>query len=240
MTLNPFGHITSYSGMLNKIAVGHFFYVTIAIYLLNSHVAPFREFFEAVFATVLTVGKDVEIKGIEVPIGVIAVSFIWTLFSRIVKLHDIISDILKIRKIFELNYIIYPILKKVGFEIDEKKTKKLIEKRHNVMDEIFYEYASSDSKKSKIDRQAIDLALDQWSWSWILLEAIFVNVLIFIFCLFLGATVENLIYATAIFIVLACLSYRKSKGYAKWEVYLITKEEKWCREIRERVDALLS
>jgi hypothetical protein len=44
-------------------------------------------------------------------------------------------------------------------------------RRRQLMASVFYKYVSSTAKEPAIERHSIALALDQWSWYWILLEA---------------------------------------------------------------------
>jgi hypothetical protein len=51
---------------------------------------------------------------------------------------------------------------------------KLDARRNDLMGQVFYAYASSDLAKCKIDTHNVTMALDQWSWYWIGLEAMMI------------------------------------------------------------------
>ncbi len=96
-----------------------------------------------------------------VPIGV-------ALLSRIVKLHDRISNVFRIRRTFDLNWILRPLAQKVGYPITGEAWRVIQASRRTAMQQTFYRYASFTAPK--IDIQLVRSAADAWAWFWCCVE----------------------------------------------------------------------
>jgi hypothetical protein len=97
-----------------------------------------------------------------VPLGV-------ALFSRVLRLHDKISDLLRIRLYFDTHHILFPMATAVGLGLDETAKKQIRSARQDLMYDVFYPYAGFADPK--IDKQLIRTALDNWGWFWVGMEA---------------------------------------------------------------------
>lgn len=167
MSLNPFLTVKSYSEMLTKVATWTFF-VSLAVTVV------LRVRWPLIDAGLGTLSPQIPVAGVELPLGTLAPAFVMALISRVVKLHDRLSDLLGIRRRFDRQEILLPLAAMSGAILTPTQVERIDAARNNLMGQIFYAYASSDPSKSKIDPHYVTMALDQWSWYWILLEALFV------------------------------------------------------------------
>jgi hypothetical protein len=170
MGLNPFDTVSSYSAMLNKIAVFTFFVAlgVLAVFVWQvpaaASILPGLNF--------KIPDTEIEVRG-SVFIGALIVAFIF----RIFKIHDRISDLFGIRQRFDIFSILVPMASASGVSLSLAQQEKLPTKRHQLMRGVFYRYASSSESKSVIDPHSVTMALDQWSWYWICVEGICVTAL---------------------------------------------------------------
>lgn len=160
-----------YPEMLNKIACYNFLGSLIATILAVNFSEDIKKFF-----TLISFGLEFEKDGIKFAVSYLYPAVLIAIISRASKLHDRISDIFKIRKRFDLKFILIEISKELGYFEGEKTIKKLAEKREELMYSVFYKYASSTSPK--IDTHLIIMALDNWCWYWITIELRFICILL--------------------------------------------------------------
>ena len=159
------GQPESYSEMLQRI-----FYSSVAsgiictIFLAQA--SPTVSSFIDSISTKADFGsiKDLKALLILIPFGI-------GVLSRIIRLHDNISDLLRIRFFFDTRHILYSLahLTKVTLTKDLKKI--IGRKRDNAMRVVFYKYASFINPI--IDTQLVRTAADNWGWFWSLLESLF-------------------------------------------------------------------
>ena len=97
---------------------------------------------------------------------------------------------------------------------------RLREKRNELMSQIFYKYASSSPSKSVIDTHYVTMALDNWSWFWIVQEAAIIALFTSIIFLFTGMIGNALIGAVVILLCLFLLFYiwKGCINYARQEI----------------------
>lgn len=91
--------------------------------------------------------------------------------SRIFKLHDRISDILRIRQQFDTNHILAPLAAGVGFTPSANQRTDMVRRRDELMRLVFYKYTSSRNPQTLVDQHEIEHAIDGWSWFWWPVEA---------------------------------------------------------------------
>lgn len=104
---------------------------------------------------------------------IVGIAFV---LSRIFKLHNRLSDLMQIRKRFDLHAILLPLaLMTTKSRLTNIQIKKIAERRQDLMRKVFYEYASSDPKRCAIDISYVEVALEQWTWYWVMLEATFLT-----------------------------------------------------------------
>jgi hypothetical protein len=99
------------------------------------------------------------------------IALVVALLTRAVKLHDLISGVFGIRKRFDRKHILFPLATLVGHPLTDCQRKVVIAKRHDLMREVFYRYASSRADAPLVDKHEIEHALDAWSWFWVCIEA---------------------------------------------------------------------
>lgn len=162
MSLNPFS-AADYPEMLWKIALWTFF-SSLACTMGLQYVYP---------SLTLFLGQlpSVTVYDMELSLGTLLVPLLFAAFTRSIKLHDRLSDLFRIRIRFDVDNILLPLAVGCGVTMSPSRIGRLEQDRHTVMRKVFYCYASGTVGQSKIDRQYILMALDQWYWYWIVLES---------------------------------------------------------------------
>lgn len=143
--------------MLNKIAIFTFCESIAATALLRWHIPQVDSFLKP-FS--FMVGAE----GFSFPLGTILPAFIVAFISRAFKLHDRLSDLFNIRLRFDVQEILKPMALAAGVTFSIEAIERLKNRRNKLMNDLFYQYASSTPGKAKIDGHYISLALDQWTW----------------------------------------------------------------------------
>lgn len=204
MSINPFESVKDYPGMLNKIATYTFFASLGAVWLLRKEFYSIEDFLKP-FSLPIPLAS-----GLEIPIGTILPAFLFALLSRIIKLHDRISDLLRIRERFDVRSILLPMAAATGANLKVPQIRRMKQEREALMNDVFYEYASSTPDKAQIDFHYIEMALDQWSWYWIMLEATFIAFILAVVSLF---TKHWLVSASLFFGIVSSLGLILALGY---------------------------
>jgi hypothetical protein len=164
MGFNPFGTVDSYPSMLNKIATFTFIGLILAVWLL-------REVFGDLDAFLKPLNVRIPIQsGLSIPLGTLLPAFVIALLSRIFKLHDRLSDLLGIRKRFDVSDILFPLALGCFTNLSPTQIRRIRNNRQDLMQKVFYKYVSSSPGSAVIDQHYIIMALDQWCWYWIVLE----------------------------------------------------------------------
>lgn len=156
--------ISDYSSMLNRIGWVTLFAWILAIAALSVFVAPIH----AVLSQGLVKVPNTDV---QVPAGVLGVAAILAGLSRAFKLHDRVSDLFGIRQRFDVKEILLPMAAAAGVRLSIEQQGQVEVKRRELMGQVFYKYVSSTATAAVIDRHVITMALDQWSWYWIVVEA---------------------------------------------------------------------
>jgi hypothetical protein len=78
-----------------------------------------------------------------------------------------------IRKRFDVSEILHPLAIVTASSLTAEKVREIARRREDLMKKTFYKYASSSPGKAAIETHYIIMALDQWCWYWIVLEATF-------------------------------------------------------------------
>lgn len=91
--------------------------------------------------------------------------------SRLLKLHDRISDVFRIRYLFDTRCLLFPLANGAGVTLTKKLKERIRSERENLMYAVFYPYAGF--KKPLIDEQLVRTAADNWGWFWVLIESSF-------------------------------------------------------------------
>jgi len=233
MTLNPFSAATDYPSMLRKIAAYHFAIATFVVLFLWWQVPELAKAADRVPFTV-------EVRGNKFPFIVILVSLLTAFISRTIKFHDRLSDLFGIRQGFDVHSILIPMALAVGVQVSVPKIKSMFEKRKELMAKTFYAYASSGPEKAVIDRHYITIALDQWSWYWIVLEGtgllLVGSVVLAVFGKFAAAYVLGGAAVLGFWLLSAIRS--QCARYALQQVELIVDDSERCAAIARHFGAI--
>ncbi len=155
--------ITNYSSMLNRVGWATLAAWVLALLTLNQSFAPIRERLPQ--AAVKVPGTD-----FEVPLGVLLIAICLAVLCRALKLHDLLSDLFGIRRRFDVKEILLPMAAAAGVSLSFDQQAAVEKQRRDLIGQVFYRYVSSTAAQPAIDPHNITIALDQWSWYWIILE----------------------------------------------------------------------
>ena len=92
MSFNPFSSVGDYPGMLNKVATYTFFVALLLVWFVRSEI---RDLDEPLSKLTLPIPIA---SGLNIPLGTVLPAFVIAFLSRVLKLHDRISDVLRIRQ----------------------------------------------------------------------------------------------------------------------------------------------
>lgn len=163
MKLEPFNAITNYSEMLNRISLFNLVGSLLAVVALRASIPTIN--------TWLTpYSPQLPLVDIALPMGTVVPALVVTLLCRMVKLHERIGDMLRIRQWFDIDAILLPMAVAAGVQLSFAQQERLRQNRRRIMGDVFYKYVSSSKDKAQIDVHFITKALDQWTWYWVLLE----------------------------------------------------------------------
>ncbi len=124
--------------------------------------------------------------------------------SRAFLLHDKISDWCRIRKTFDINFILKPLAAGVGYPVAGDEWMSVVENREKAMAKTFYRYASFTSPK--IDPHLVRTAADHWGWFWCGVEPSAILVVASVSFAALQAWWPHFCVTLAVIVVLLCLS----------------------------------
>ena len=97
----------------------------------------------------------------------LVVAFAVAILTHTFQFHDRVSDVLGIRRRFDLKYILVPLARLVGSVITKHEEVKIDEHRDQLMRAVFYRNASSRADNPLVDKHDIEHALNAWSWFWV-------------------------------------------------------------------------
>jgi len=158
------GQPKNYSNILERIFFSSFIVGLSCSIILGIMSPTIQDFFNNFsFTLKWKIGENV------LPILLFLIPFIVALFSRIIKLHNIISNIFKIRENFDVKHILLPLVRGLNIKISSNVLLKVKENRYTLMRDVFYKYAP-DVDKAVINSQFVASALDQWAWFWSFVE----------------------------------------------------------------------
>lgn len=165
MSLNPFKTVGDYPMMLNKIAASTFLVALGGLALLRHEFVSVRSILDPV-------GISIPIEsGLSLPLGLVLPALLFAILSRMFKLHDRVSDLFRIRQRFDVSEILFPLAMGSGPHLTTDQMRAIKKNRESLMYKVFYKYASSTPGKAVIDSHYITMALDQWCWYWVVIEA---------------------------------------------------------------------
>ena len=230
----------NYSQILKKLA-SFAFYEVYLITLMRRANPNIERFFSGI-ETWGPIGKVTDIiPGHQVlNLTGIAIAFAIALLTHMFQLHDRISDLLGIRRRFDLKSILIPLALLVGVDVSKDKEAKIWGKRDALMRSVFYKYASSRDDKPLVDKHDIEQALNAWSWFWVFVEAIIYFTIGMIIAFWLGSHDIAKIFAVigVVCFAIACLQRFRLPRYAKPQVAAIAANAGASAEVKQQFDAL--
>lgn len=158
----PFDRPKDYGEMLNKIGIFTFLFALGLTWFVAERV-------DSIHAVLNSRQTTVDVASIHVPILYVVPAAVVAFFARIVRLHDKVSDIFRIRKRFDINKILVPLSEAVGLKVDGNFLDQLRNRREDAMERTFYRYASFEDPK--ISKALVLGAVELWTWYWIALES---------------------------------------------------------------------
>lgn len=185
---------------------------------------------------------EIEYLGFNGSLYIVAPAFIIALIFRRVRMHERISDLLKIREAFDTHVILSRLAGEVGIPVDLNVIKKFRNERQNLMNKVFYPYV--DATNPKISKHHVLEALDAWFGYWIAIEATVILIPFGICFIFFDEA-----FLSAIFLAFALLCtfigmryFRKCAPMAENEISAMTTHEdwdKWKESIKNHFDNAL-
>lgn len=193
----------------------------------------------AIYKLIHLSSEDWDLGPVALPIVAVAIPFIVAIIARMITLHNVISNIFKIRVKFDESQILLPLAKGVNQKIDPDFLKIIRNNHYELMRDTFYKYAPNVDK-SVINSQFVATALDRWAWFWSFIEPTVILLLsAFIAWWQIGFKYSLLYFGVFIgFILVAIFIYPSCKRAAKYEVDDILNDIKRKTEIREAFNAL--
>jgi len=154
-----------------------------------------------------------------------AILIAW-LFRR-VKMHDRVSDFLKIREGFDTHVILSRLAGEVGVPVDLHALSVFRQRRHDLIYPVFYEYV--DAHNPKISKHHVVKALDAWFGYWVAIEAVLILAPVGVVLLLLGSYLFAAVFlGLALFCTLISLNYfRTCAPLAEREIDAMTKHADW-------------
>ena len=228
-----FESIENYSKMIEKISKTVFMFSLLLLYCISCVNNEFKEFMESISFEV-----TYEIFGVELNLALFYLPIIMGLLEHVFKIHDKVSDLLKIRKTYDKHVIINGLIKKTGASVSVKKCKgKLISK---LMSKTFYEFASSTDPK--IDSHYITMALNEWCWFWIMLDTGLLLLAVSVIFLVLNWSwihFWSIILGCLIFGFVLFLIMLQTINYTNNEIHAILSDKDRCKIIKKAIEDAL-
>ena len=138
----------------------------------------------------------------------VLIPIVIAVISRIVLFHDRLSDLFRIRVIFDTRYILFPMARLSGHKVDKTMERRIRSARESAMYRVFYPYAGFATPV--IDRQLVRTALDNWGWFWVGFESGFLFVVTGIFIEIIGGAIQLIICVVALLIIALLLTIKWS------------------------------
>jgi len=170
--------------------------------------------------------------------GELLLIFTAAILISAVKLHDRLSDILRIRNEFDIHYVLYPLVAASGATLSATQFNQVRLQRRRLMTSCFYAYASSTTPT--IDRHTISQALTNWSWFWVSLEAIslFFTTAIVLMCYAAWMPAALLLMGCLMLLLFMRYFRLQSASYAERQVKQILHDETRRSQIADTFNAL--
>lgn len=171
----PAALTASYSAMLTRILVFVFFWTLLLTWVVAQRSIPCQNFVN--YFAVPFKFAGFETLGIGYFLPAISLASI----SRMFRIHDRVSDLIGIRRNFDLYHILYPLAEKCGVTVHWQMIPVIETKRKALMGQVFYAYVGYVDPK--VDPHLVYNALDNWSWLWVLLELSILSLISGVICI---------------------------------------------------------
>lgn len=239
--LAPFlGTPKDYDDVLKKVAGASFYITYIASFFLRD--APGLEPYVSALESSGPLGSLLNKfpDAVQVNVTGFAVALLVAILSYNMKIHDRISDIFGIRKVFDRRYIIAPLALRVGVSLTPSQFENFDANRHEIMRAVFYKFASSRAPNPLVDRHEIEHALSAWTVLWILVEGILLLSLSAAIAWWAGSPLVagNFVLVVGFFLLLCIPQSYRLRRYALAEVEAIASDPEASRQVREKLHAL--
>jgi len=231
------GPVRSYAEMLGRITTCTAIVALVLALVMRSQLGWFDDLLKPIDSGFDLIPPDWR----KVPAGDAVVLVLAAVGSRFFKLHDRLSDLLQIRARFDVDAILRPMaLMTLQSPMTRAAMAALSTQRDDLMHALFYPYASTDPARRQIDAHYVDIAIDHWTWYWVVLEGNFlclVAALVFLFSSSYGGAAV-LLLLVLVLIGLLQLLRRMCERNALNEVEEILKDSNRAQAIQERLSAL--
>jgi hypothetical protein len=151
----------------------------------------------------------------KINIAGIVISAVVAFGSYAAQLHDRISDLFRIRRRFDRNYILLPLAALVGAKLTQTQIERLDIHRDAIMRDAFYKFASSRADTTVVDKHDIEHAVGAWSWYWVLIE----GSALFIACAAVSVHCGNYLYGCGFLLMFCLYLFSAMLFYARLERY---------------------
>lgn len=230
--------VGDYPSMLGNLSFAFLGQSVAWFYVARLNIPPIKDTFESLAAQL---PSGMEVFGLT-PIDAvpIIVAYIFALILQSFKLHDLLSDIFKIRKNFDIEHILIPTALLVSATVDRLRLSRIRASRELLMADAFYKYASSTDPNPPVGKHEIVQSLSNWSWHWMALESQFLHIFVAIIFALSGLTTWAL---AAAFIALATglvrqLYFRYAIRNAHRQIDTITADATRAKEIRTAIEKI--
>lgn len=209
------GMTDSYGKMLKRIFLITLVFSIISWYLILLSYPELNNNINKLIYNFFKIDSSIKIYDYELPFSY-AVPVLLACICRVFMLHNIISDIFKIRYKYDINNILLPLAVGVGYDVND--INKIANNRKKLMNRTFYEYASYNS--NSIDRHLISKALDSFTWLWGALEGLSVSIVALFICIFSVNILSIFIFVFIIctLIIFYKVQMKRCKEYTKNEI----------------------
>lgn len=227
----------NYGQVLNKLA-GFALYQVYLITLLLRNVPQIDDAFRSV-ETCGTLGKllgAVPQSDVLNLFGLM-IAILAALLSHASRLHDRISDLLRIRRQFDVNHILLPLAEGVKSKADKEKVSA---NRDKLMRAVFYRYASSRDEQPLVDKHDIEHALTAWTSLWTCVEGFVWWAMGAFVALIFGAWSLFIAFAiiAAVLLALGVARHASLKRFAAPQIDAIVRNCDAAKSIKGEFDAL--
>jgi hypothetical protein len=170
----------------------------------------------------------------------VVIAVLVAILTHMFQFHDRISDLLGIRRRFDVNNILIPLSQRVGVAITTEKEIQIRRHRDELIQAVFYRYASSRADNPLVDKHDIEHALNAWSWFWVCLEgAVYFGAGAIIAWWFASLDLCKIFaVVSVILIILAAVQRPRLGGYARAQIDTIANDATAAYEVKNRFNAL--